>query len=174
MLDIAKYFCVNKQCGDYGRRGKGNLNVHFAYGAGLIRHMLYCTTCEARFSETRRAAFFGSKYKGETIGRIVRTAGEGLGVRATARSLGLDKNAVNRIFLKAGEHCENVLDNLLSDLGLSEVQLDELWSFIQKKLDRGGWRRRRGVGVGCHRHEDAAFNPCDGWGTHIGELQILS
>lgn len=132
MLDITKYFCTNEKCKDYGIRGKGNLNIHFKYGKNS-RHMLYCTTCRARFSETKCTAFFGSKYPAETIGQIISTTAEGVGVRATARILHRDKDAVNRVILKAGEHCRRVLDNLLVQLGLTEVQLDELWTFIEKK-----------------------------------------
>ena len=132
MLGISNYFCTNQNCKDYGIRGKGNLNVHFSYGKNN-RRMLYCTTCKSRFSETKCTAFFGSKYSTETIGKIIRTTAEGVGVRATARILELDKDAVNRVILKAGEHCMRVLDNLLVQLGLTEIQLDELWSFIEKK-----------------------------------------
>ena len=124
MQDISNYFCTNPECKDYGIRGKGNLNVQFRYGKHN-RRILYCTTCKARFSETKCTAFFGSKYSTETIGKIIRITAEGVGVRATARILELDKDAVNRVILKAGEHCRRVLDNLLVQLGLTEIQLYE-------------------------------------------------
>jgi hypothetical protein len=54
-------------------------------------------------------------------------------VRATGRLLGLDKDTVNRVILRAGEHCANVLSGLLTSLKLTEVQLDELWAFVKKK-----------------------------------------
>lgn len=132
MQELERYFCTNPSCKDYGIRGKENINVHFSYGKHK-RRMLYCTTCKARFSETKCTAFFGTKYSPETVGKIIRVTAEGNGVRATARILGLDKNAVNRVILKAGQHCERVLSNLLSQLELTEVQLDELWSFVEKK-----------------------------------------
>ncbi len=98
--------------------------------------MLYCRSCKCRFSETKCTALVGSKYSSETIGQIIRCTAEGVGVRATARILQLDKDAVNRVILKVGEHCRHVLDNLLVELGLTEVQLDELWAFVEKKLCR--------------------------------------
>lgn len=55
------------------------------------------------------------------------------GVRATARLLELDKDTVNRLILRAGEHCAFVLSGLLTLLQLTEVQLDELWTFIKKR-----------------------------------------
>lgn len=130
--DLSLLFCTNQQCKDYGIRGKGNLHEGFAYGKHK-RHMLTCRTCKARFSETKCTAFFGSRYSGDQIGKILRTTAEGVGVRATARILDLDKDAVNRVILKAGEHCAQVMDNLLVNLSLTEVQLDELWTFLEKK-----------------------------------------
>jgi transposase-like protein len=132
MQELENYFCTNPSCKDYGIIGKDNINVHFSYGKSK-RRMLYCRTCKGRFSETKCTAFFGTKYSPETVGAIIRVTAEGNGVRATARILGLDKNAVNRVILKAGQHCEKVLRNLLSQLELTEVQLDELWAFVEKK-----------------------------------------
>ncbi len=131
-IDLSRYFCTNEQCKDYGTRGKGNLHAGFTYGKHQ-HHMLSCSTCKARFSETKCTAFFCSRYSSEQIGKILRTTAEGVGVRATARILELDKDAVNRVILKAGEHCALVLDNLLVNLSLTEVQMDELWTFLEKK-----------------------------------------
>ena len=133
MVDLALCFCPNEACKDFGLRGQDNLKRQFAYGVNKDRLMLLCRTCKFRFAETRCTAFFGSKYTSEEIGSILRTTAEGVGVRATGRILGLDKDAVNRVILKAGVHCAKVLENLLVQLDLTEVQLDELWTFLEKK-----------------------------------------
>ena len=54
-------------------------------------------------------------------------------MRATARLLELDKDTVNRVILRAGEHCAHVLSGLLTSLELTEAQLDELWTFVKKR-----------------------------------------
>lgn len=131
--DLSKLFCTNEECKDYGTCGKGNLRAGFTYGKHG-RHMITCVTCKARFSETKCTAFFGSRYSCSQIGQILRTTAEGNGVRATARILELDKDAVNRVILKAGEHCTQVMDNLLVNLNLTEIQMDELWTFLEKKV----------------------------------------
>lgn len=132
MLDIKNYFCINKQCSHYGLRGKRNIVKCGTYGK-FQRQMLQCNICKKRFSETHNTAFFGTKYPDETIRRIILCAAEGNGVRSTARILGLSKDAVNRIIIIAGGHCDNVMSNLLQDLRLEQCQMDELWSFIYKK-----------------------------------------
>jgi hypothetical protein len=35
--------------------------------------------------------------------------------------------------LKAGESCERLLDSRIRNVGVKDVQLDEVWSFVQKK-----------------------------------------
>ena len=133
MVEPGLCFCPNHECKDFGLRGQGNLRQQFAYGVRKDRHMLYCLTCKTRFSETRCTAFFGSKLSGEQIGLILRTTAEGSGVRATGRIVMMSKDTVNRVILKAGEHCVKILENLLVQLNLTEVQLDELWTFLEKK-----------------------------------------
>lgn len=133
MAELGTCFCPNEACKDYGLRGQENLTRQFSYGVKKDRHMLFCRTCKTRFAETRCTAFFGSKFSSTQIGAILRTVAEGVGVRATGRILGLDKDAVNRVILKAGEHCAKVLENLLVQLHLTEVQLDEMWVFLEKK-----------------------------------------
>lgn len=132
MLDISQYFCINESCIHYGLRGQGNLVKCGTYGKHN-RQLLQCRTCKRRFSETRNTAFFGSKYSSKTIQDIILCVAEGNGVRSTSRILKLDKDAVNRVILKSGEHCFKVLSNLIKSLQLEECQLDELWAFVQKK-----------------------------------------
>jgi hypothetical protein len=74
-----------------------------------------------------------SNYSKETIQRIILAIAECNSIRGTARILSLDKDGVNRVVLKAGEHCKEILQNLIGDLCLNECQLDELWTFIKKR-----------------------------------------
>lgn len=109
MTNLEQYFCSNEQCKEYGLRGHGNISVRAKYGKEKSRVLLYCRTCGKRF------------------------AAKGVGVRATARLLELDKDTVNRVVLRAGEHCAKVLSELLTSLEMTEVQLDELWTFVKKE-----------------------------------------
>jgi len=140
--DFSQFFCPNKDCRHYGLRNQGNIRKRAIYGKDA-RRLLICTTCKKRFAETRCTVFFGTKYSRETIRLIMLHFAEGVGVRATARLLGLSKDGVNRIILKAGEHCSRVLQNLLTDLHMTEVQLDELWVFIKKNKARRLWKQKK-------------------------------
>jgi transposase-like protein len=134
METINDYFCPNENCKCYGLRGQGNLVKAGTYSAkGDVKQVLKCKICQTRFSETRNTIFFGIHYTDDTIYNIIRCVSEGNGVRATARILGLNKDSVNGVILKAGNYAEVVMGNLLKNLHLNECQMDELWSFINKK-----------------------------------------
>ena len=134
MSELEQCFCPNSKCKDYGLRGQGNIATRGKYGKDKSRDLLYCRTCGKRFVATQTSALFGLHLPAETIRQIIHHAAEGVGVRATARLLGLDKDTtVNRVILRAGEHCARVLSSLLKSLELKETQLDELWTFVKKR-----------------------------------------
>lgn len=133
MTNLDLCFCPNEQCNDYGLRQKGNIAIRGKYGKDNNRDLLYCRTCGKRFAATQASALFGLHLSDESIRQIIHHAAEGVGVRATARLLDLDKDTVNRVILRAGEHCANVLSELLRSLKLTEAQLDELWTFVKKR-----------------------------------------
>lgn len=133
MSEFEQCFCPNEQCKNYGLRGHGNIGVRAKYGKDKNRDLLYCRTCGKRFAASRASALFGLHLPAETIRQIIHHAAEGVGVRATARLLGMDKDTVNRVILRAGEHCARVLSGLLTSLQLTEAQLDELWTFVKKR-----------------------------------------
>ena len=106
---------------------KGHASWEPAYRGDEIKSMLYLD------DDVVKGAFFGLHLSDEQIAQIIHHAAEGVGVRATARLLGLNKDTVNRVILRAGEHCQLVLSGLLRSLKLKETQLDELWAFVKKR-----------------------------------------
>jgi hypothetical protein len=133
MAKVENAFCPNKDCKDYGLQNHGNIAIRGKYGKDKNKDLLYCRTCGKRFASTRATAFFGLHLSDEKIAQIIHHAAEGVGVRATARLLNINKDTVNRVILRAGDHCEIVLSNLLRSLKLKEAQLDELWAFVKKR-----------------------------------------
>jgi transposase-like protein len=133
MSELEQCFCPNEQCKDHGLRGQGNVAVRGKYGKDKNRDLLYCRTCGKRFAATQASALFGLHLPPQAIRQIIHHAAQGVGVRATARLLGLDKDTVNRVILRAGEHCAIVLSSLLGSLEMTEAQMDELWTFVKKR-----------------------------------------
>ena len=133
MTNVNNAFCPNVDCKDYGLQNHGNIAIRGKYGKDKDKDLLYCRTCGKRFASTRATAFFGLHLSDDKIAQIIHHAAEGVGVRATSRLLDINKDTVNRVILRAGEHCEIVLSNLLRSLKLKEAQLDELWAFVKKR-----------------------------------------
>jgi len=133
MSDHDQHTCPNEECKDHGVSGGGNISLRGKYGKNKDRDLLYCRTCGRRFAATKSTALFGLHLPADVVQQVIHLAAEGVGVRASARLLGLDKDTVNRVILRAGEHCAKVLSELLTSLKMTEAQLDELWTFIKKR-----------------------------------------
>lgn len=132
MGELDDFFCPNEKCPDYGIRGKVNITTSTRYGKHRTL-LLRCKTCNHRFSENYGTVFMHSNFSRQDIQRIILAIAECNSIRGTARILSYDKDAVNRVVIKAGEHCKKVLSKLIRDLSLNECQLDELWAFVKKR-----------------------------------------
>jgi transposase-like protein len=137
MTELGNYFCPNPECKDHRIRDRENIRTSTRYGKNRT-HLLPCKTCNQRFSENRNIVFMHSNYSREIIQRIILAVAECSSIQGTARILSQDKDGVNRIVPKAGEHCRQILRNLIQGLCLNEWQMDELWTFVKKKKSLSG------------------------------------
>lgn len=131
-VKIDEFFCPNEACPDYGKKGKGNIRLKEYYGKQDTA-LLRCKTCKKTFSENRGTPFFGLHTPKETVLRSMAMLVEKGSIRGTARAMGVDKDTVVSWLKRAGAHCEEVTDYLFRDLKLSQVQIDEIWTFIKKR-----------------------------------------
>ena len=67
---------------------------------------------------------------------IIAALTEGLGVRATARLLGVDKKSVASLALRVGKGCAELHDRIMVGLRVPRCELDELWAYVGKKQRR--------------------------------------
>ncbi len=72
-LDLSEFYCLNENCPDYGKKGKGNIRVKKRYGS-KNRALLRCNTCTHCFSETRGTIFFGLETPDDEILRTLALA----------------------------------------------------------------------------------------------------
>jgi hypothetical protein len=115
---------------------EGNIVLKEHYGKQNTA-LLRCKTCKKTFSENRGTTFFGLHTPKETVLRSMAMLVEKGSIRGTARAMGANKDSVALWLKRAGEHCEEVTEYLLRDLNLSQVQIDEIWTFIKKKRKIG-------------------------------------
>jgi LacI family transcriptional regulator len=111
--DVGAFCCQNPDCPDFGQRGLGNLTVPMRYGSPP-RRVLRCKTCKARFSERKGTPLFDAQLPEDKAVAILQHIAEGVGVRKTARLLGVNKNTVIRYCLRAGAHAQQLHDELVA------------------------------------------------------------
>jgi transposase-like protein len=58
---------------------------------------------------------------------------EGVGINAAMRLTGMNKETILKVLVQAGERCSKLMDERLRDLAMSDVQCDEIWTFVGKK-----------------------------------------
>lgn len=113
MDDLSIFCCQNPDCPDYGRRGHGNLTVCARYGPHR-RRLLYCRCCTARFSERKGTPLFDSRLAPDKVVAVLHHIAEGCGVRQTSRLCGVHKDTVVRYSVAAGDHAEQLHDELVA------------------------------------------------------------
>lgn len=131
-LPLEVFFCPNQDCKDYGKKGGENIALDRFYGKKNTA-LLKCKTCGTTFSENRGTPFFGLHTPKDTVLQCLAMLVERGSIRGTARAMGVSKDTVSRWLNRAAGHVEEVSRHLMKDLNLTQVQIDELWSFIQKK-----------------------------------------
>lgn len=58
---------------------------------------------------------------------------EGNSIRSISRMTGVDRNTINMLLLKTGEHCATILDDRMRQLPCRRLQCDEIWTYVAKK-----------------------------------------
>jgi transposase-like protein/IS1 family transposase len=93
-----------------------------------------CTSCKTRFSEPHtkltRDMFLSNPDAAE---RALHCLLEGCSIRSTERLTGLNRNTIVRLLLVAGERSARLMDTRMRGLRPRYLQLDEIWTFVQKK-----------------------------------------
>ncbi len=130
--------CPYGECSCYGIFGPDP--AHDIVGRGTYttihgekRQMFECQVCGKPFSETAGTPFFGLKTPTHTVCTARKELSEGLGVQAVARIHGVKPDTVLEWIKKAGQHSERVSEYMIRELKLTQVQLDEMWTFVHKK-----------------------------------------
>jgi len=95
--------------------------------------MYLCKVCGQPFSETAGTPFFGLKTPVHTVCIALQELAEGLGIRAVARIHGVQPDTVLAWLKKAGQHCQALSEYMMRELQVTQVQLDELWTFVRKR-----------------------------------------
>ncbi len=58
---------------------------------------------------------------------------EGNSIRSVSRMTGVDRNTINSLLLRTGERCQQIMNERMRNLECRYIQVDEIWTYVQKK-----------------------------------------
>jgi Transposase and inactivated derivatives len=135
--------CTNRKCDKYGRAGGDNIVANGTYEtkSGTVRKYI-CRECGIVFNDRTGTAIFDLRTNDETIMKSLQLAVSGMSIRAISRNLKVNQETIRRWLERAADHSEDVETALMRKVNVSKVELDEMWTYIQKK-DFRGWTLSR-------------------------------
>jgi len=131
-MDYSRFCCLNESCPDFEKFDKGNITLKERYGKDNVA-LLVCRTCRKTFSERHGTPLFKCRVGEKKFITVLKTLAQGGSIRGAADVAGVDKNTVLRIIRVVGEHAREFNDFMLRDLKLSQIQVDEIWTYIKKR-----------------------------------------
>ena len=126
-------YCPNAHCHYYGLPvGQGRLVKNGTYGG---QPQARCQACGSSVTLRYGTAYYGLDTEPWLVEIAVRALAEGNSLRATGRSVQIDKDTACAWLSRAAQHCRRVMLYLWRNLHVTDCQLDELWSFVHTKQD---------------------------------------
>ena len=129
--------CPNPACTHYRRMQQSNVSAVATYLTQSGKRRLFrCHTCETPFSETRETVFFDLRTSEEKIMMALKMLLVRVDLAGIGFVLGVTAATVLVWLRRGGQQAEAINQHLLRHLPVTQVQLDEMWSFIARKHAR--------------------------------------
>jgi transposase-like protein len=140
--------CTNRKCDRYGETGGENIVANGTYQtkSGTVRKYI-CKECGTVFNDRTGTAIYDLRTNDETVMGALKLAVSGMSIRAISRNLKVNQETIRRWLERAADHSEDVETVLMRYVRISKVELDEMWTYIQKK-DYRGWTASRTTELG--------------------------
>lgn len=92
-----------------------------------------CDKCRRRFAE-QREKLLGNMYLAEDKALLVlQLLVEGNSIRSIERITGIEKKTICTLLRVAGERCEDLMNRTMRKVHVSDLQLDEIWTYVGMK-----------------------------------------
>src|ERR1700730_18555435 len=92
-----------------------------------------CPKCKRTYTETHKRVLDTMYSPEDRAFLALQLLLEGNSIRSTERITKLDRNTIMRLLVLAGERCHTLMDARMRGLSLKHLQIDEIWTFVQKK-----------------------------------------
>lgn len=125
--------CSNPDCKKYGVTGGDNIVGNGTYEAyGQISQRYYCKVCGHYFNSRTDTAYEGLRSNADKFDLAIKCINEGMGVRATARTVGCSISTVQRWRARASAQADAVTRSMEHGLRPTCVQFDEMSGTLKK------------------------------------------
>ncbi len=102
-------------------------------GSHRGRQRYYCRTCQTYFGETQGTPMYNLKTPAAEVAQALLIVMRRGSLRAAEEITGHNYETISVWLKRAATHAAALTQVLASDLHLSQVEIDEFWSFVQKK-----------------------------------------
>jgi transposase-like protein/IS1 family transposase len=94
-------------------------------------------SCSATFGEPQPKSPLGTmRTSTDAAAKALHCLLEGCSIRSTERLTGLNRNTIMRLLIVAGERSTRLMDGRMRGLKPRYLQVDEIWTYVQKKRMR--------------------------------------
>src|SRR5215468_5990912 len=129
--------CPNPECPHYRRKQQGNVSAIATYLTQSGKRRIFrCHTCATHFSETRETVFFDLRTSEEKVMMALKMLLVRVDLAGIGFVLGVTEETVLAWLRRAAHQAEVINQHLLRNLPVTQVQLDEMWNFIERKHAR--------------------------------------
>jgi transposase-like protein len=130
-IELEKQVCLNEKCPDYKKRNVGHITKKGLNAKGI--QMFKCKICGRRFPESKGTVFYNRHLTEEQIILICKLLVEKNGIRAIERIMEIHRDTISSLIEDLSIHAREVSEFLIKNIGLSQIEVDEMWSFVKKK-----------------------------------------
>jgi transposase-like protein/IS1 family transposase len=116
------HLCQAANAKKFGKDRKGNQRFR-------------CRSCRKTFSERPARPLGAMRLPVEKAELALHLLTEGSSVRTVERVTGIEKKTILRLLVQVGEGCERLLSEVIKNVTVTDVQADEIWSYIRCNED---------------------------------------
>src|SRR5215467_14451076 len=129
--------CPNPDCSHYRLINRGNISaISTSMTQSGKRRIFRCSKCERPFSETRDTVFFDLRSPEDKVLMALKMLLVKVALSDIGFVLGVTEETVLEWLRRAAQKAHEINAHLLRALPVTQVQLDEMWSFIRRKHAR--------------------------------------
>lgn len=129
--------CPNPDCSKYNQNSQESIISIATYMTKSGKRRIFkCKQCNKLFSETRDTVFFDLKTSEEKVMMALKMILVKVDLSGISFVLGVKEETVLEWLKKASKKANKINEALMKELPVTEVQLDEMWSFVLRKKSK--------------------------------------